>query len=42
MYLASNGVSTGPGHRALARMPSRAWITAISRVIASTAPFEVV
>ena len=35
---ASIGVSIGPGHRAFARMPRRAYSTAISRVIASTPP----
>src|SRR5262245_33302325 len=36
----SRGVSIGPGHKALQRIPRRAYSTAISRVIASTAPFE--
>ncbi len=35
---ASSGVSTGPGHNALARMPWRAHSTAISRVIDNTPP----
>ena len=33
----SSSVRSGPGHRALTRMPSRAW-TASSRLKASTAP----
>jgi hypothetical protein len=39
---ASKGVSIGPGHRALHRTRFRAYSTAISRVIARTAPFEAV
>ena len=39
---ASMGVSIGPGHRALHRMPRRAYSTAISRVIDSTAPLDAV
>ena len=34
----SSSVRSGPGHRALTRMPSRAWMTASSRLKASTAP----
>mmetsp|Transcript_16314 Transcript_16314/g.32509 ORF Transcript_16314/g.32509 Transcript_16314/m.32509 type:complete len:239 (+) Transcript_16314:228-944(+) len=36
----SNGVLRGPGHSALTLIPSRAWITASSLDMASTAPFE--
>ena len=36
----SSGVLTGPGHRALTRMPSRANCTPSSRVIASTPPLD--
>ena len=38
----SSGVLTGPGHRALTRMPSRANCTPSSRLIARTPPFEAV
>ena len=38
----SSLVRSGPGHRALTRMPSRAWSTASSRVIDSTAPLDAV
>jgi hypothetical protein len=38
----SNGVSIGPGQSALHLIPLRAYSTAISRVIDSTAPFEAV
>jgi hypothetical protein len=38
----SSGVSTGPGHSAFTRIPSRANCTPSSRVIASTPPFDAV
>ena len=38
----SIGVFTGPGHRALIRMPSRANWTPSSRLMASTPPLEAV
>jgi hypothetical protein len=37
-----SGVSIGPGHRALALIPFRAYSTAISRVIDSTPPLVAV
>ena len=38
----SSSVRSGPGQRALTRMPSRAWMTASSRVMASTPPLDAV
>ena len=35
------GVKTGPGATQFTRMPSRPWSTAIARVSAMTAPFDV-
>jgi hypothetical protein len=40
MALRSSGVSTAPGWIELARMPSRAWVTAVLLVSNLTAPLE--